>query len=353
MKKKIIILTLTILTIGLLKILGINLDKEAEMRSEKMYAYNKNDFRLLSKPTTKSKVQGESAPQFSSAVEFEKKSIIKGAESIIIKNKDNAESSVIIFIHGFASSPAAFSSLIKDIKTKTKSDIYAPLLPFHGRNLQTLTKLDNQILLNYLDNLLQHLAKTYKNVTVVSLSFSGALTAKLAFDNKIPNNVKIILYSPAFYIKSNNLPKRSIAKIYSYWRNYCNYNLLGCGYPSYSSADAYAKPEFAKEKSFKYVNLKSLLTMYKFDSQNQSILSLISRHYDIIIAADDNRVSYDRIKFMCNKNSKYCHLHSFKSGKHMIHWGKNKEKFINTILQIHKRTVNLYGTGVRIKDDGV
>jgi esterase/lipase len=296
-----IVIFIAIFLVGLFRLSSIYLDNEAEERVEKMYPRDKNG-------------------------------VIEGLQSISIKQgKDKA----ILLIHGFADSPAVFADLIIDIKNKSNSDIYAPLLPFDGRNLQTLTKSNNQILLSSINQTIQNLSEKYQSLTVVGMSYGGALLAKLAYEKKIPENVKLVFYSPGFYIKSNNYIGRTIAEVYSYWRKYCDYSILGCGSPSYASADAVAKPQFKKQKPFKYVDVPALLTMYKFDLQNRLDLGAIHRPYSIIIAKDDNRISYEKIKSACYDNKKYCRLYSFPSGRHMIHWGANKEKFEDLILKLN------------------
>ncbi len=286
--------------LGLARLSSGELDKKADLLIEQMYKHDQHG-------------------------------VIDGAQSIIYQAGNNQ---AIIFIHGFASTPLAFADLINDIKDKANSDIYAPLLPYDGRNLQTLSKTNNQVVLNYLDNLITQISKMYKKVTIVGLSYGGARLAKLAADNKIPNNATLILYAPALYLKSNNFIQINLAKAYTHWRKYCDSTILGCEYPSYQSADETGKQQFTKQKDFPYLNIPALLTMYKFDLDNRDILNNINRPYNIIIAKDDNRVSYSKIKEICYKNNKYCRLYSFYSGKHLIHWGKNKHEFESLLLKI-------------------
>ncbi|MDF1758285.1 MAG: alpha/beta fold hydrolase [Legionellaceae bacterium] len=295
-----VILTLTIFIFCIFEFSSIYLDKIADKRVENMYSRDKDG-------------------------------VVNGLQSIAVQHGMRR---AILFIHGFSDSPAIFTGMIKDIQKRSLSDIYAPLLPFCGRDLQSISQSDNQIQLEFIKQSIQILSKKYKKVTVVGMSYGGALLAKLAYDKKIPKNVNLILYAPAFHIKSNTLLARYVAKTYSKWRDYCNYEILGCGYPSYASGDETAREKFSQEKSFKYVNVPALLDMYKFDLENRKDLSYISRPYSVVVAVDDNRVSYKNIKSACYKNKRYCRFYSFPSGKHIIHWGENRRKFENLILKL-------------------
>lgn len=298
------IFVITVLILGLAKLSGLYLDNNADKLVQNMHIRNADG-------------------------------IIKGSESISIQQ---GSKTAILMIHGFADSPAIFFDLIDTIKEKSHSDIYAPLLPFHGRNLQYLSKSNNQILLNYINQEISVLAKKYTSLTIIGMSYGGALLAKLAYENKLPKNLKLIFYSPAFYIKSNDFLGRTMAKTYSYWRKYCNYKILGCSFPNYASVDDNSQQILDKQPSFKYVDIPALLTMYRFDLNNRIDLAHINRPYNIIIAANDNRVVYDKIKTMCHKNRRFCTLYTFPSGRHLIHLGKNKEAFASLLLKINYTT---------------
>ena len=291
---------LVVSIIGLARLTSEDLDKQAEATTQKMFKRNKYG-------------------------------IIEGAEPIIYKNGYNQ---AIILIHGFESTPAVFKDLVHDIKGQANSDIYVPLLPYDGRDLQTLSKTDDHVVVNYIDELISDISKKYQRVIVVGLSYGGAKLAKLAATNKIPPNVTLIFYAPSFYITSNTLMNRNLATIYRQWRNYCNNTILGCGLPNYASADEEAEPQFAKQKDFNYIDIHALLALYRFDLENRGTLGKIHRTHSIIMAEDDNQVNYNKIKGICVKNNEYCKFYSFKSGRHLIHWGKNKQSFENLLVKI-------------------
>lgn len=295
-----ILVFLVVSVFGLARLSSSNIDDKVEANSEKLY-------------------------------KLDRYGIIEGAEPIIYKDGyDNA----LVLIHGFGSTPAVFTDLINDIKYQAKSDIYAPLLPYAGRTLQTMSKTDSQVVVNFIDSFIEEVSKRYKKVVVVGLSYGGAKLAKLASENKIPPNVTLVFYAPALYLKTNTFFQRNLTRLYSQWRDYCDYTMLGCEYPTYPSADDTAKPEFAKQKDFHVVNIPALLTMYQFDLKNRGDFDKIHRPYNIIMAVDDNRVNYNKIKGVCYKNNRYCKFYSFSSGRHLIHWGKNKQAFEKLLLNI-------------------
>ncbi len=295
-----IILFIIALLVSLIWVSGLLLDTHAEKISQEMYHRDENG-------------------------------VIDGLQSIaVLQDKKRA----LIFVHGFADSPASFAELIDDIKHKVNSDIYAPLLPFHGRDLRTLSQFNNKIILDDLDHTINTLAKKYQSLTVVGGSYGGALLTKLMTENKIPSNVHLILYAPGFFIQGNTYWGRTEVRLYRHWRLYCNYKILGCRHPGYQNGDATAAPMFDKERSLQYVVLPAISQLYQFDLENRDALTHIRRPYSVIMAVDDNRISYEQQKMACKLNQPYCHLYSFPSGKHIIHWGANKKKFESLLIKL-------------------
>ena len=294
------VISAIILVMSLVRISGQLLDKQAEQRVQNMYA--RDD-----------------------------KGIIQGLQSITeLQRKKRA----ILIVHGFMDSPASFADLVDDIKNRVDSDIYVPLLPFHGRDLKSASQFNNKIISDDLDHTINTLAKKYQSLTVIGMSYGGALLTALVNEKKVPDTVHVILYAPGFFLKTNTFSGRMEAHVYGWWRNYCNYAALGCIFPSYPSGDDVSRPMFDKAKSLQYVTISALLKLYQFDLNNRKELGNIHRPYSLIIAVDDNRVSYDKTKAACKTNQPYCHFYSFSSGKHIIHWGANKKKFEDLLVKL-------------------
>jgi len=255
--------------------------------------------------------------------------IIKGLESISIKRQYSA---ALLLLHGFGSSPAVFAEMI-DTAKKQKLDIYAPLLPYHGRNLQTFAQLDNEEVVQYAADDIYKLSRQYSQVTVLGFSYSGAILIELLKRNLIPTNVQIILYAPGVYIKGNNTNGDLLLNTYSAWRDYCNYPALGCDMRSNASGDDNAKEYFMNEKSFGYVVTPAVKQLYKMDSDNRNYLSKIQQPFYLIMARDDNRISYEEVAKAC-KNRSNCRLHIFPSGRHYLLLSKYKRDFNGLVTQI-------------------
>ena len=74
-----------------------------------------------------------------------KDNIIEGNNDIeIINNKKQA----VILLHGFGDTPQSYHYILDNFKKQDKFDIYAPLLLYHGRNLQEMNAFDPNILFN-------------------------------------------------------------------------------------------------------------------------------------------------------------------------------------------------------------
>lgn len=246
----------------------------------------------------------------------------------------NGHSKALVLIHGFQSSPAVWAELIQDINPKLHADIYAPLLPFHGNNLETLSQLDMSVLEKQLKQSISELAKKYQSLTVVGFSLSGAVISELLRKNELPKNVQIVLYNPALFLKDNNLGRRMQMHLYSLWRKYCNYPSLGCDVPHYASGDSTAKAMINTQPSLLYNVVPAALALYQFDLVKRDNLEEIKRPYHLIISKDDNYVPYDKQKVACEKNHAYCQLYTFQGGRHLIHASAYKKEFEDLLVQL-------------------
>jgi len=257
--------------------------------------------------------------------------IIEGTQSIEVIRSPH-EKNALVFIHGFMDSPEAFKENIADIKDKVNADIYAPLLPYQSRNLQTAAQFKNDVIIQFLTNYFATLAKKYQNITVVGHSYGGLLLIAMQKMGQLPNNIHIILYAPAVFITTNTVFGNFEVRAYGLWRNYCNYTFLGCGFPGYESGDAAARTLIAKEPTLRYVIMSAMVPLYTLDLENRDYFKKMDKPHSIIIAKDDNRVSYSPIAADCLANKKYCTLYPFATGRHLLHWGKNKKAWEELIV---------------------
>ena len=257
--------------------------------------------------------------------------IIVGNQSI---KKVGIESHrAIILFHGFLDSPHVFQEVIEKLEKTHEIDIYAPLLPYHAKDLETASQLNNAKVLDAMQKAIEDIAKKYPCVTVVGHSYSGALLIKLAHEGKLPKNIHLVLYSPALFIKINTPINQVRNHIYGLWRNYCNYELFGCQFNP-QSGDEFSQNKLYSEKNLKYRVVSAVNQLFDMDVQQREHLKQLNINFSIIIAKNDNRVSYQDIAKQCALNKLHCEMLAFEDGKHMLHYGKHQDDFINFIHQI-------------------
>lgn len=258
--------------------------------------------------------------------------IIIGDESI--KMTKHEHQNAIVFIHGFLNSPREFLEIMNKMNGHIDADMYAPLLPYHGRDLSAAAKLNNKDISQFVESSLVAWSKRYQSLTVVAHSYGAAILSQLSIQHRLPKNIHIILYAPAIHISVNTPENRIRNFFYRLWRNYCNYDLLGCEV-SYDSGDAYAKIKIEEERSMLYKIASSAHQLFNLDLELRGQLSKIDRPFSVIIAKDDNRISYDAIASECKGNIQQCRLYTFENGSHMIHYGYHQDEFISLIKQMN------------------
>ena len=263
----------------------------------------------------------------------------RDSEGIIANFNDieivNNNKKALILIHGFSDSPSSFNNIINKVMKHNIVDIYVPLLPFHGRSLENRSKQDYKQIILFLKNYISSISNKYDQITLLGFSFGGVLLIDGMKNNWIPENSNLILYSPAVYIKPNTLFNRIKLKIYSlFFRKYCDYEMLGCRV-DLNSGDYIAKLNILNKKTLHYTVIDAVANLFDADLEYRDDYSKINKPFHLIIAEDDNRVSYAEVSKHCNVN-KNCILHSFPSGRHYIHWGKFESDFYNLILSIAK-----------------
>jgi esterase/lipase len=259
------------------------------------------------------------------------KGIIIGNQSI--EKKDLNQKNALVLFHGFLDSPHVYHEVIEQLEKSKQFDIYAPLLPYHARNLESAARLKNTDIADEIERKILQLSKHYSCVTVVGHSYSANILIQLAYEKKLPQNINLVLYAPALYIQ-NNTPINHIRNhIYGLWRNYCNYELLGCEV-SPNSGDKYSQLKLYSEKNLKYRVVTAVHELFELDNQQRNHLKQLDLNFSVIIAKNDNRVTYYKIANECKLNQKHCQLIAFEDGKHSLHYGKHQRDFVQLIEKI-------------------
>jgi len=264
----------------------------------------------------------------------DEKGVIKKASPKIYTNQHQ---NCLVLLIGHMDTPQKFYDIFEKSKEDDQVDIYIPNLPFHSTTIEEGTKLDNEVVATYLETFLNDLSGKYEKVTVVALSYSGLVMAKMLSENKIPLNIDVVLYSPALYLKNNNwLNYWSTYILPRFFREYYNYDfppIFPTGFPVYESGDDVARENIANAVKFRYRIFRALRVLFELDRQTKGVINRINRTFKILMAKDDNRVPHDKLQEEC-KNNDNCEFISFPAGKHSIHFGALKEKFYKTISSI-------------------
>lgn len=266
--------------------------------------------------------------------------VIAGLEPVaIVRGQPQA----LVLVHGLLDSPNLFTELIGDLAPRLAADIYAPLLPFHGRDLESAARFDNAAISGYLKDYLAGLAARYRTVTIVGLSYGGTQLLDLARQGALPGNVELVLAAPAVYVRGNDFGGRLKARLYGLWRDYCDSPLLGCGYPSYDSADAAARPLLERKISLGYKVIPAVEETYRLDLANRRSLAHPPRPYRLIVAADDNRVDFTAQQQACAEAGANCRFYPFPSGRHLVFLGNGRTAFAELLAGFVGSTSQIAG----------
>ena len=265
--------------------------------------------------------------------------IIKGLEPIAITNR---HTQAVILIHGLQDSPETYHHFIEDTRLGERYDVYVPLLPFHGRDLRAASQLDNEVTLRFLDEYIRDTATGYRAVVIIGYSYGAALVVKLAKQRTLPDHARVILYAPGIYAHQNDLLRRVLMHGYRLFRKYCNYDELGCSFPVYVSGDDAARGFAEAERSLRYRVVPSTLEAFRLDREAQDYFGATPIPFDLILAADDNRVEASKLVRDCQGNAN-CRLHVFPSGRHAVHEGHHRRAFARLVLGLIADAVGARG----------
>lgn len=259
--------------------------------------------------------------------------IIDGAGPIEVRREGKE---AFIFIHGFMAYPSGFKETIEVLHQKRPDvDFYAPLLPYHGRGLREAKKFNNRVIEAYVREFIKDKAQHYDKVYVVASSYAGAILSKLLLEKDFPKNSIPVLQAPALYLTKNTEKNRLKLIGISLFKSYCSAKILGCRRTP-ESVDAVGYEQEVLKPVLGNIVVPAVKELFAYQVHNQNNLKEIGRPYWIVMAPDDNQVSYDKVKADCDKN-KHCHLKIIPSGKHKFHWGAHKEIYWEFLSQLTKR----------------
>jgi esterase/lipase len=247
-----------------------------------------------------------------------------GEEAVEIKRGD-AQAALII-IHGYTSSPSRFHHLITFLKSSAVDvDIYAPLLPFHGRALEEFKSFNNDEIKKFVKAFLDTKAKEYKKLVVIGESYGAAVLADLLQTSGQYPNAKFIFSSPGIFLNCNTAMQRMQIFMASKFMDYCP----SC-YGPYTT-DQYSKIHARYAQKHGVVCFKSFGEMLKMDLIARQALTKIQNPYTIIASRDDDVVNIQALESTCAQNM-HCTSFIFDDGGHFVHWGKYEENYKEYLL---------------------
>jgi carboxylesterase len=117
--------------------------------------------------------------------------VIRGAQTIDLQEEGSPG---VLLLHGFGDTPQTLALLARKLH-KSGFSLYAPLLPGHGRNMDSFGKSRAADWISAARNALVEMRRRHTSVSVVGLSMGGALAVLLAAElDDIPALVLIAPY---------------------------------------------------------------------------------------------------------------------------------------------------------------
>ncbi len=256
---------------------------------------------------------------------------MEGCESTWVTNNN---SSVIMFIHGLGGSSYAGKNQLKFLFTKYKDtvDFYLPTLPNHGISLQDHMKFSVSKTELFLKSEIENLTKNYKHVTIVGQSMGGLIVLNMLDKQTIPKTVNVVLWSPSIFLRDNTLKTRTQLKAYNLWRNYCDYDSLGCPYRSFKSVEPEGYDAMYYGRSFQVYVTPHLSTIFNLDLLIRNKIEKISQPLSVHIAKNDNRINVNDLKKALEKN-KNISITIYPRGKHAMIFSNQKSKVLANIVR--------------------
>lgn len=254
---------------------------------------------------------------------FDSEGVIIGEEAVEIKRGGNV---ALIIVHGYTSSPSRFYKFIEFLKVNAQhADIYAPLLPFHGKGLEEFKSFNNEEIEQFVKKFLDKKSKEYKKIVVIGESYGALVLADILQSSQYPN-ATIIFSSPGFFLQCNTPMMRAKMYIASKIMDYCP----SC-YGPYTT-DEYSKVHARYAQKHGVVCFKSFLELLKLDLVTSEALSHSQSPFTIIASKDDDVVDIKKLENACSQNPK-CTPFFVPDGGHFVHWGKYSEEYKAYLLK--------------------
>lgn len=252
---------------------------------------------------------------------YNEEGVIYGKETIEERSYNDK---LILFLHGYNSHPGIYDEIIEKID-KDEYDVYAPLLPDHGRDLERLAKHSITKWEKYIRNTILQESNIYDEVTIVTHGFSGSIMLKLMADDNMLNNVKYRLISPAISFYNNNFRTVFLLNTLGLFTNYSYYET------SKHLGDFMAIDNIALDKELMYWYVPALREIFDYNEKYGKKVLDVGNPVSIIIARNDLRVNVQHVNKYCLYNI-YCNLEVLGTGNYYLFWSRHQDLIIDWIL---------------------
>lgn len=124
---------------------------------------------------------------------WDAKSLIKESAPIILKNKNNNKA--VLLVHDYAGTPYNLKELAISLFNENY-DIYIPLLPGHGTNIDDFIKTDIDDWANLIKKAYEDIKLNYEKIIGIGLYTGGSILLQQLIENNINLKALILINSP-------------------------------------------------------------------------------------------------------------------------------------------------------------
>lgn len=211
--------------------------------------------------------------------------VIYGIEDIYHTN-NNKE--LVFFVHGFNSNPQANKDLLSKFD-KSKFDIYCPLLPYHGRDVDSLDKIDFEEIENFVLFRLRKIDDDYRKVHIIGFSMGATIVMNLLSLNKFSNRkYKVSLISPAIMVKMNTDFYKGMLKAKSLFSKYIR--------SKFRTKSTSLAARFNQSNFLLFYSINSILSYFSYESSVVKNFYDNGKSFNVYLGDSDKFVKINSIK---------------------------------------------------------
>lgn len=250
--------------------------------------------------------------------DFQPDGIITKARERLLERGSNR---LVVLVHGFGASPMTMAPIFDAFAEKTDTDLWAPLLAYHGRSLERFAAFDADKIRDDLADRMAARMQKYDEVVVIAHSFGGAMVADLVASGQIPEKATVLLLAPAVDIIANTQTTTLELQAFRLWASYCDIVAFGCKTPNPKGVDAKAVEQIYAQNIFFFIVPDAVLQLFDYADKIAPDVGKIARPIDIVMARNDGEVDFDGTRTLCAQLSA-CRFYALETGGHAPMFGE-------------------------------